>query len=441
MSVLGCGYLGAVHAAALARLGHDVVGVDVDADRVAALSAGRAPFYEPDLARLLAEGRAAGRLRFTTDPAGAAGCDVHFLCVGTPQRAGGGEADLRHLDEAVSALAPVLRPGDVVAGKSTVPVGTAARVADRLAPTGATLVWNPEFLREGHAVADTLRPDRLVYGVPSGPAGSDAAARLDEVYGPLLAAGVPRVVTDRATAELAKVAANAFLATKISFMNAMAEVCEASGADAVELAGTMAHDPRIGGAYLHPGLGFGGGCLPKDVRACVARARELGVGSATTFLEEVDAINERAAAHAARLVRVACGGDLLGARVVVLGAAFKPGSDDVRSSPSLALAERLVDAGAQVVVTDPQALALAQASHPRLGYQPDVEDAARGADVVVLATEWDVYRHLDPVVIGALVRRRHVVDARHALDHDAWRRAGWSVHALGRAREAVGRTA
>ncbi|MCA5893971.1 UDP-glucose/GDP-mannose dehydrogenase family protein [Isoptericola sp. NEAU-Y5] len=441
VSVLGCGYLGAVHAAALARLGHDVVGVDVDADRVAALSAGRAPFYEPDLAPSLAEGLSAGRLRFTTDPAGAAGCDVHFLCVGTPQRPGSGEADLRHLDEAVAALEPVLRPGDVVAGKSTVPVGTAARIADRLGPAGARLVWNPEFLREGHAVADTLRPDRLVYGVAPGAAGADAAARLDEVYGPLLAAGVPRVVTDRATAELAKVAANGFLATKISFMNAMAEVCEASGADAVELAGTMAHDPRIGGAYLRPGLGFGGGCLPKDIRACVARARELDVGPATVFLEEVDAINQRATGHAARLVRDACDGDIVGARVVVLGAAFKPGSDDVRESPSLALAERLADAGAQVVVTDPQALALAQASHPRLGYQADVEDAVRGADVMVLATEWDEYRRLDPVATGALVHRRHVVDARHALDHQAWREAGWSVHALGRAPQAVRRTA
>nr|WP_233565608.1 UDP-glucose/GDP-mannose dehydrogenase family protein [Cellulomonas sp. PhB143] len=435
VSVVGCGYLGAVHAASLARLGHDVVGLDVDARRVEALAAGRAPFYEPELAALLTEGVDAGRLRFTTDPAQVAGAGMHFLCVGTPQRPGSDVADLHHLDAALDALTPHLRRGDVVVGKSTVPVGTAARVAERLRPAGVGVVWNPEFLREGHAVSDTLRPDRLVYG--TGPGDEELAERLDDVYRPLLEAGVPREVTDHATAELAKVAANAFLATKVSFANGMAEVCAAAGGDAVALAGILALDRRIGGAYLGVGLGFGGGCLPKDIRAFAARAEELGAGEAVGFLREVDRINDRCRDRAAALVTTACGGTLVGARVAVLGAAFKPDSDDVRSSPALGLASRLAEGGARVVVTDPQALALAQASRPELGYAVGVQDAVRGADVVVLATEWDEYRALDPAVLRPLVRRAELVDTRNALDLAAWRAAGWSARALGRAEAAL----
>jgi UDPglucose 6-dehydrogenase len=432
VSVIGCGYLGAVHAAALARLGHDVVGVDVDDERVRTLAAGHAPFFEPGLVQLLAEGREAGRLRFSTDVADVAGCDVHFVCVGTPQRPGSGEADLQYLDAAVGSLLEHLRPGDLVVGKSTVPAGTASEVAGRVRPTGAQLVWNPEFLREGHAVADTLRPDRLVYGVATGPAGRAAVDLLDGVYAPLLAAGVPRIVTDLPTAELAKVAANAFLATKISFVNAVAEVCEKVGGDAVALAGTMAYDPRIGGEYLGVGLGFGGGCLPKDIRAFVARARELGVEPAAALLEQVDAINDRACERAVRLVDGACGGSLDGARVTVLGAAFKPDSDDVRSSPALELAERLGDRGAHVVVTDPQAVAHAQAHHPGLGYHVDLDESLREADVLVLATAWEDYVGLDPRRAAALVRRRVLVDTRNAVDAADWQAAGWTVHGLGR---------
>jgi len=432
VSVHGCGYLGAVHAAALAHLGHEVAGVDVDGTRVDVLAAGRAPFYEPGLAELLAEGTADGRLRFATDAAAAAGSTVHFLCVGTPQSAGSGVADLHHLDAAVAALRPHLAPGDVVVGKSTVPVGTAVRLAAAL-PDGVALAWNPEFLREGHAVEDTLRPDRLVYGVADDAAGTRASARLDAVYAPLLATGVPRVVTDLATAELAKVAANAFLATKISFANAMAEVCEAVGGDAVALVGTMAYDRRIGGDYLGVGLGFGGGCLPKDIRAFAARAAELGVGRAVAFLGEVDAINERCRDRAVGLVRRACGG-LTGRRVAVLGAAFKPGSDDVRSSPALDLARRLAAEGADVVVTDPQAIALAQAVAPGLGYAADTADAVTGADVVVLATEWSEYRRADPRRLRGLVRAPRVVDTRNALDLARWRAAGWEAWSLGAGR-------
>ncbi|WP_455603528.1 UDP-glucose dehydrogenase family protein, partial [Cellulosimicrobium funkei] len=365
VSVHGCGYLGAVHAAALARLGHEVVGIDVDPARVAALAEGRAPFFEPGLAALLADPGGAGSLTFSTDVAHAGVADVHFLCVGTPQSAGSGVADLQQLEAALAALRPHLRPGAVVVGKSTVPVGTAARLATGL-PDGVRLAWNPEFLREGHAVADTLHPDRLVYGVPDD--GDALVERLDAVYARLLDDGVPRLVTDLAPAELAKVAANAFLATKISFANAVAEVCEAAGGDAVALVGTMALDRRIGGEYLGVGLGFGGGCLPKDIRAFAARARELGVGPAVSFLDEVDAINDRCRERAVVLARTACGGSLAGRRVAVLGAAFKPDSDDVRSSPALALARALAAEGADVVVTDPQALALAQAAAPELGY-------------------------------------------------------------------------
>ncbi|MGN7701470.1 UDP-glucose dehydrogenase family protein [Cellulosimicrobium sp. 22601] len=436
LSVHGCGYLGAVHAAAMARLGHDVVGVDVDRARVDALAEGRAPFFEPGLTALLAGSDGPGSLTFSTEAARAAGSDVHFLCVGTPQSAGSGVADLQQLDAALAALRPHLRPGAVVVGKSTVPVGTAERLARDL-PDGVGLAWNPEFLREGHAVVDTLHPDRLVYGVPDD--GDALVARLDAVYARLLDDGVPRLVTDLATAELAKVAANAFLATKISFANAVAEVCEAAGGDAVALVGTMALDRRIGGDYLGVGLGFGGGCLPKDIRAFAARARELGVGPAVSFLDEVDAINDRCRDRAVELARAACGGSLAARRVAVLGAAFKPDSDDVRSSPALALARAIAAEGADVVVTDPQALALAQAAAPELGYAADAREAAAGADVVVLATEWDEYRALDPDDLVGVVRAPRLVDARNAVDRGRWRAAGWDVRALGVAGVRAGR--
>jgi UDPglucose 6-dehydrogenase len=433
ISVIGCGYLGAVHAAVMARLGHQVVGVDVNPERVEVLASGHAPFYEPGLAPLLAEGTRTGSLRFTTDCAAAHGSTIHFLCVGTPQVAAGDQADLSALDASLLSLLPYLRAEDLVVGKSTVPVGTARALASWLGEgeERGRLAWNPEFLREGHAVEDTLHPDRLVYGVERGPLGEQDAALLDEVYGRLLRDGVPRIVTDYATAELAKVAANSFLATKISFVNAMAEVCEASGGDADALARTLASDSRIGKDYLGVGLGFGGGCLPKDIRAFAARAEELGAGPAVAFLHQVDQINDRCLDRAVELVRRAAGG-LDGARVSVLGAAFKPDSDDVRSSPSLGLARRLASRGAQVVVTDPQAVPLAQLAAPELRYAVDVAEAVTGADVVVLATEWDEYRHLDPEDLSPLVRRPCVVDTRSVWDLARWRGAGFTALALGR---------
>ncbi len=433
MSVIGCGYLGAVHAAAMASLGHDVVGIDVDEGKVADLTAGAAPFFEPGLAELLAEGVRSGRLRFAADPAAAAGAEVHFLAVGTPQSASGPAADLRFVDAAIDGLLPHLGPGAVVAGKSTVPVGTAARLARRIAETGATLAWNPEFLREGWAVHDTLRPDRLVVGAEDTRQGVAAVDLLRRVYAAAIDAGAPFLVTDLATAELVKGAANAFLATKISFINAMAEIAEAAGADVTLLAEALGHDSRIGRRYLGSGIGFGGGCLPKDIRAFAARAEELGRGEAVGFLHEVDAINLRRRDRAVRLVVDALGGLVFGRRIAVLGAAFKPFSDDVRDSPALEVAVRLRGLGADVVVTDPAAIENARARHPQLGYASSRDEALRDADAVVVVTEWDEYRReLHPQHAGGLVRGRIVIDGRNCLDADAWRAAGWTYHGMGR---------
>lgn len=438
VSVIGCGYLGAVHAASMAELGHTVVGVDVDAGKVALLAAGTPSFYEPGLGELLTAVESAGRLSFATDMAAVAGARVHFLCVGTPQQHGEFRADLSYVEDAFAALLPHLRPGDVVAGKSTVPVGTAEALGERLAPTGATLVWNPEFLREGHAVEDTLHPDRLVYGLPTDaagvptPAGARAREVLDEVYAGPLADGTPLVVTDYATAQLVKVAANSFLATKISFINAMAELCEATGADVTRLADAIGHDDRIGRRFLDAGLGFGGGCLPKDIRAFMARAGELGVDQALSFLREVDAINMRRRVRMVDLAREVCDGSIVGRRIAVLGAAFKPDSDDIRDSPALSVAAQMQLQGADVRVTDPQAVGNARAAWPGLTYAATVEEVVEGADVVLLATEWREYRELDPERLAALVARPRVLDGRNVLDPARWRAAGWTYRALGR---------
>jgi len=434
LTVIGTGYLGATHAACMAELGFEVLGLDVDPDKVAALQAARVPFYEPGLDELIAKQVAAGRLRFTTSVEEVAAFgDVHFLCVGTPQKRGEFAADLRHVDAALDALAPHLRRPCLVAGKSTVPVGTAARLADRLAelaPAGADveLAWNPEFLREGFAIQDTLRPDRLVIGV----AGGGAEQVLRNVYAPLLDAGVPMVVTDFPTAELVKVSANAFLATKISFINAMAEVCEIAHADVTQLGKALALDPRIGGRFLVAGLGFGGGCLPKDIRAFMARAGELGADQALSFLREVDAINMRRRARMVDLAREQCDGSVLGKRVVVFGAAFKPDSDDIRDSPALSVAASLQLQGAQVTVYDPKANDNARKMFPTLEYADSALEAADRAHVVLHLTEWSEFAALDPEVLGRVVATRRIVDGRNALDPARWRGAGWTYRALGR---------
>jgi len=433
LTVIGTGYLGATHAICMALLGFEVLGVDVVQEKVDRLNSGEVPFFEPGLPECLTKALESGRLRFTTDYAEAAAFgDVHFVCVGTPQKAGSPAADLTYVDAAVSALAAHLDHKTLIVGKSTVPVGTAARLTElarRLAPAGdaVELAWNPEFLREGYAVEDTMRPDRLVFGVES----EWAQHQLRAAFAPILEAGTPLVITDLATAELVKVAANSFLATKISYINAMAEVCETVGADVNSLAEALSHDPRIGGRFLKPGLGFGGGCLPKDIRAFAHRAEELGVGQAVAFLREVDAINNRRRERTVDLVRELVGGDLAGKRVAALGAAFKPNSDDIRDAPALDVARRLNAAGAIVRVYDPEALDNARRAYPDLEYASDTFDAAKDADVVVLLTEWSEFREIDPDVLGAHVARRAIVDGRHALDPQAYRAAGWAYRALG----------
>lgn len=433
LSVIGCGYLGAVHAAAMASIGHEVIGIDVDAAKIESLAHGEAPFFEPGLTEILQAGIASGNLRFTTDIAEARGAAVHFVGVGTPQRKDGYAADLTYVDAAFDALVPYLAPGDVVAGKSTVPVGTASRLADVVSPTGATLVWNPEFLREGWAVVDTVDPDRLVVGVPNGASGERAADVLREVYHPAVAKGTPFLVTDYATAELVKVAANAFLATKISFINAMAEIAEVTGADVTQLADAIGHDARIGRRFLGAGIGFGGGCLPKDIRAFSARAEELGRGESVAFLREVDAINLRRRDRAVDLVVAALGGAVFKKNVTVLGAAFKPHSDDVRDSPALDVAIRLRGLGAWVTITDPEAIPNAERLHPQLNYVADRDEALRGADAVVVVTEWDEYRRdLTPEHAASLVSGMVIVDGRNCLDAAAWRASGWTYYGMGR---------
>ncbi len=434
LSVIGCGYLGAVHAACMAKLGHEVIGIDVDTSKIEALAQSRAPFFEPGLPELLTEAMATGRLRFSSDIADAQGSEVHFVCVGTPQKKGENGADLTYVNAAVTALLPYLSDGDLVVGKSTVPVGTARRLADVIAAgtAAAALAWNPEFLREGFAVKDTLNPDRLVYGVRSGSEDDPATATLDRVYATPLAADTPRLVADYATAELVKVAANSFLATKISFINAMAELCEVTGADVTKLADAIGHDARIGRRFLNAGLGFGGGCLPKDIRAFMARAGELGADEALTFLREVDNINIRRRRRMVELTREICGGSLDGARVAVLGAAFKPDSDDVRDSPALDVAAIIGQRGAAVVVTDPEAIPTARRTHPELTYVATADEAVEGADVVLLLTEWREYRDLDPNSFGGSMQHRRILDGRNVLDPAAWRAAGWTYRALGR---------
>lgn len=433
ISVIGCGYLGAVHAATLASMGHSVVGIDVDAAKVEQLGRGAAPFFEPVLEELLRDGIATGRLGFSTDFADAARAQLHFLCVGTPQSKTSDGADLSYLVAATEALLPHLAARCAVVGKSTVPVGTVDMLRGVLSARPDVLLgWNPEFLRQGTAVKDSLVPDRLVYGIPEDGSGAAVTAALDAVYEPLLAAGIPRLVCNFATAELIKSASNAYLATKLSFINAMAELCDATGADVKQLGAAMGFDPRIGSRYLHAGLGFGGGCLPKDIRSLRVQAAGLGVHSVDQWMAVVDSINQDQRSRTVGLARELCGGELGGRRVTVLGAAFKPDTDDIRDSPALAVALQLASAGAHVTVTDPAAINNAWLRYPQLRFEPSTTAALEGAELVLLLTEWDEYAALRPADAGALVRRRTLLDARNALDAAAWEAAGWTVRGLGR---------
>jgi len=439
VSVVGTGYLGATHAAGMAEMGHTVVGLDIDADKVAQLSSGHVPFFEPELQELLGRGLASGRLRFTTSFAdAAANADIHFLCVGTPQQVGSDAADLRFVDAAVRFLAAELTTPCLVVGKSTVPAGTATHLAAQLralapAGDGVDLAWNPEFLREGYAVQDTLRPDRLVFGVTT----AEAERLLRAVYGVVIDGNCPVIVTDLPTAELVKVAANSFLATKISFINAMAEICEVTGADVATLAEALGHDDRIGPRFLKAGLGFGGGCLPKDIRAFMARAEELGVVQAVSFLREVDAINLRRRARMIDLSVAELDGHVDGKRIAVWGAAFKPDSDDIRDSPALDVASALQSRGADVGVYDPQALDNARKKYPQLDYCTTAVEAARDADLILHLTEWAEFRSLDPETLDGITRGKRILDGRNALDANKWRAAGWTYRALGRPADSV----
>ena len=430
LSVIGTGYLGATHAACMASLGFEVIGYDTETSKIELLSKGKVPFYEPDLEDLLAEQIKSGRLTFTTNINDLADADVHFICVGTPQIKGGNAADLKYVDSALEAIAKIVKPGGLVVGKSTVPVGTATRLRNRLLELNpkVDLAWNPEFLREGFAVEDTLRPNRLVVGVVN-----DSAERiLKEVYASNLKENTPWVRADLPTAELVKVAANSFLATKISFINAMAEICEAAGGDVTVLAKAIGYDPRIGSRFLQAGIGFGGGCLPKDIRAFMARAEELGAKQAVEFLKEIDAINLRARQRIIELVRKDLSENLQGKKVAILGAAFKPDSDDVRDSPALDIAAQIQAAGAVVIVHDPKAIANAQKRFPALQFAQDIKSTLKDAEIVLHLTEWKIYREINPVEVKSLVKSAIMIDGRNALDRELWQSAGWKFRALGR---------
>ena len=430
LSVVGCGYLGATHAACMSSLGFTVIGVDTDPEKVALLQSGKLPFYEPGLDTLLDQEMKTGKLSFTTDFSAVKDADVHFVCVGTPQSKDGLAADLTYVKSAVAAISPYLKEGSLVVGKSTVPVGTAQALRAELAKTApqSDLAWNPEFLREGFAVEDTLTPNRLVVGV----ANDRAEEILKEVYEPVIALGTPWIRADLPTSELVKVAANSFLATKISFINAMAEVCEAAGGDVTVLAKALGYDPRIGSRFLQAGIGFGGGCLPKDIRAFMARAEELGAKQALEFLREIDAINLRARQRVIDVVRGELSEDLTNYKIAVLGATFKPDSDDVRDSPALDIAVQLHAAGAEVVIHDPQGIEPARKRFPNLDFAEIVTDAIKDADLILHLTEWKEYRQIDPDAISSIVKNKILIDGRNMLDRTLWRNAGWKFHALGR---------
>ncbi|MCX6452360.1 MAG: UDP-glucose/GDP-mannose dehydrogenase family protein [Actinobacteria bacterium] len=428
LSVIGTGYLGATHGACMAELGFDVIGIDTDATKITLLSQGELPFYEPGLDDLLRKHVASGKLRFSTNFADLAQADVHFICVGTPQRKDGNAADLTYVNAALEGSAEHAKPGSLIVGKSTVPVGTADGLSARLAEINphVELAWNPEFLREGFAVEDTLRPNRLVVGVQS----ARAEEQLRDVYAALLKNEVPWISADLRTAELVKVAANSFLATKISFINAMAEICDAAGGDVTVLAKAIGYDPRIGNRFLQAGIGFGGGCLPKDIRAFMARAEELGADQALEFLRDIDSINLRARS---RIIDVAAEyGDLKNKKVLVLGAAFKPDSDDVRDSPALDIAYGISQRGARVVVNDPKAMAPAAKRFPDLEFTDDLLAGAQDAHLILHLTEWKEYRALTPADFAKVVANKVIIDGRNALDGNAWRDAGFIYRAPGR---------
>jgi UDPglucose 6-dehydrogenase len=431
VTVIGLGYLGATHAVAMAKLGHEVLGIEPDPKKLDALKAGILPFHEPGLDRALQEVINDGSISFANQHDERSGeAALHFICVGTPQVAGSEAADTSYVFAASEELAKWISETAVVAGKSTVPVGTAKALKNKMSAVAGfevNLAWNPEFLREGTALEDSLNPDRIVIGTWN----EHSKKVLREVYKPIIDRGTPFLELDVPTAELVKVSANAFLATKISFINAMAEIAEVSGADTVALAKAIGYDERIGNKFLRTGIGFGGGCLPKDIRGFMARAEELGVGSAVEFLKDIDSINLRRRDKVVELAQKELV-DLKGKKITMLGISFKPDSDDLRDSPALEISQRLVALGARVVVHDPIALGALATRDGSLETEADLMTALKDAELVILGTEWTEYRALDPVEAARVVATKSVIDGRNVLDVAAWQAAGFKVQALGR---------
>ncbi len=431
ITMIGSGYVGLVSGACLSDFGHDVVCVDKDAEKIAALEAGRMPIYEPGLAGLVGANVAAGRLRFTTAlDAAVADADAIFIAVGTPSRRGDGHADLTYVFDAAREIAAAITGPTVVVTKSTVPVGTGDRVEEifRTARPDilVAVVSNPEFLREGAAIGDFKRPDRIVIGT------EDERARsvMRDVYRPLYLNESPILFTGRRTAELIKYAANAFLATKITFINEIADLCEATGANVQEVSRGIGLDNRIGAKFLHAGPGYGGSCFPKDTLALLKTAEDFE--TPLRIVEAVVQVNDTRKRAMGRKVIHALGGDARGKKVAVLGLTFKPNTDDMRDAPSLAIVQSLLDSGATVSGFDPEGMEMARALMPSITYCGDAYEAARGADAVVIVTEWDVFRALDLRRLAGLMADPVLVDLRNIYDPADVSRAGFAYSSVGR---------
>ncbi len=431
IAMIGAGYVGLVSGACFADFGHEVACVDADAAKIKNLNAGRVPIYEPGLSELVAANVAAGRLSFTTNLAAAvAPADVVFIAVGTPSRRGDGHADLRYVYDAARETAAEIRDYKVIVIKSTVPVGTGDAVEEILLqskpPSLFSVVSNPEFLREGAAIEDFKRPDRVVVGAPD----DRSRAVMERVYRPLSLNRAPMLFTDRRSSEIIKYASNAFLATKITFINEMADLCERAGADVQQVARGVGLDRRIGAKFLHAGPGYGGSCFPKDLTALIKSGSDFDVP--LRIAQTVSLVNDERKRAMGRRVIKACGGNVKNRLIAVLGLAFKPNTDDMREAPSIAIIQVLLDAGASVRVYDPQAMANAREVIEGVEYAPDAYACIQGADAMVLVTEWDMFRALDTAKMKALLKQPTVVDLRNVYRPEEMLQAGITYVSIGR---------
>jgi len=429
--MIGSGYVGLVSGACFSDFGHDVICVDKDASKIAALEAGKMPIFEPGLDKLVETNVAAGRLSFTTDlKAAVAGADAVFIAVGTPSRRGDGHADLTYVFEATREIGAAIDGPVVVVTKSTVPVGTGDKVEEILKEVAGdfeiAVVSNPEFLREGAAIGDFKRPDRIVIGT------DDARAQqvMRDVYRPLYLNESPILFTGRRTSELIKYAANAFLATKITFINEIADLCEAVGANVQDVSRGIGLDNRIGSKFLHAGPGYGGSCFPKDTLALLKTAEDYE--TPVRIVEAVVQVNDTRKRAMGRKVIQALGGDAKGKTVAVLGLTFKPNTDDMRDAPSLAIVQSLLDAGANIRAHDPEGMEIARTMMPSVAYCGDAYEAAAGADAVVIVTEWDIYRALDLKRLAAAMVGAVMVDLRNVYPPAEVARAGFAYSSIGR---------